>query len=116
MYAVYGIPNCNSVQKARLWLDKHNISYTFHDYKTAGISKAKLNSWCKQYGWENLLNKNSTTWRELSEDARASITSQAAAVAVMLEHNTIIKRPLIELDNKIVMLRFDEAAYQNTFL
>ena len=116
MYILYGIPNCNSVQKARTWLAKHNIPYEFHDYKKSGITKAKLTSWSKQLGWESLINKNGTTWRELDEAAQAAITTQTAAIALMQEHNSVIKRPVIEQDGKIVAIRFNEATYEETFL
>lgn len=116
MYILYGIPGCNSVQKARTWLDRHKIEYTFHDYKKEGISRAKLNSWCKQLGWETVLNKNGTTWRALDEATQQSVNSQAAAVDLMLEHNSSIKRPIITLGDKVVAIRFNEAAYEETFL
>lgn len=116
MYIVYGIPNCNSVQKARTWLDAHQISYTFHDYKKSGVTKDKLVSWSKQLGWENLLNKKGTTWRGLEEDIQNTITTQTAAIKLMQENTSIIKRPVIEKDDKIVVIRFDEAEYGNAFL
>jgi arsenate reductase len=116
MYIVYGIPNCNSVQKARTWLNEHNIPYEFHDYKKSGITKTRLNSWSKQLGWENILNKKGTTWRELDEETQNAVTSQAAAVKLLTEHTSIIKRPIIELNDKIVAIRFDEAEYQKVFL
>ena len=111
MYIVYGIPNCNSVKKARTWLEEHQISYQFHDYKKSGISKAKLTQWCRQLGWENLLNKKGTTWRGLDEAVQQSITNQAAAIGLMMENNSVIKRPVIEKDDKIVVVRFDEEQY-----
>lgn len=116
MYIVYGIPNCNSVQKARTWLNQHNIPYEFHDYKKSGITKTRLNSWSKQLGWENLLNKKGTTWRGLDEETQNSITTQALAVKLLTEHTSIIKRPIIELNDSIVAIRFDEAEYQKVFL
>lgn len=116
MYIVYGIPNCNSVQKARTWLNEHQISYEFHDYKKTGITKDKLVSWSKQFGWENLLNKKGTTWRDLEEEVQQSITTQAAAIKLMLENTSIIKRPVIEKDGKIVAIRFNEEEYGKTFL
>jgi arsenate reductase (glutaredoxin) len=116
MYTLYGIPNCDSVKKARVWLDKHNIPYEFHDYKQSGITKTKLNSWSKQLGWENVFNKNSTTFKELPDAERDAVTSQAAAVDMMVQHNSIIKRPLIEKDDKVVAVRFNETVYEQTFL
>lgn len=116
MYIVYGIPNCNSVKKARTWLDEHNISYEFHDYKKLGITKARLSSWSKQKGWEELINKKGTTWRGLDETTQSTITNQAAAINLMTENTSVIKRPVIEKDNQIVAIRFDEAAYEEAFL
>lgn len=116
MYTLYGIPNCDSVKKARTWLDKNNIGYAFHDYKKEGISKAKLRGWCQQLGWENVMNKNSTTWKELSEEEQLAVNNQAAAIDVMAQHNSIIKRPLIEEGDKVVAIRFNEAVYEKTFL
>lgn len=116
MYTLYGIPNCDSVKKARVWLDKHSIPYEFHDYKQSGITKAKLNSWSKQLGWENVFNKNSTTFKELPDEEQGAVTSQPAAVDLMIKHNSIIKRPIIERDGKIVAIRFNEAAYEKAFL
>lgn len=116
MYIVYGIPNCNSVKKARTWLDEHNIGYVFHDYKKQGITRDRLDQWSKQAGWENLINKKGTTWRGLDENTQAGITGQASAVDLMMSHTSVIKRPLIEKDDKIIVLRFDEAAYEKAFL
>jgi arsenate reductase len=116
MYTLYGIPNCNSVQKARTFLAAHNIPYTFHDYKKEGITKTMLTAWCKQTGWENLINKNGTTWRALDEATQNGITTQTAAINLMTEHTSVIKRPVITKEGTIVVIRFDEAAYQKVFL
>lgn len=116
MYILYGIPNCNSVQKARTWLDKHQVAYQFHDYKKSGISKSKLSRWSKQLGWENLINKKGTTWRDLDEATQNGITNQAAAIDLMLNNTSVIKRPVIELDDNVVAIRFDEATYEQVFL
>ena len=116
MYIMYGIPNCDSVKKARVWLESNNITYEFHDYKKSGITKSRLKSWCRQIGWENLMNKNSTTWRELDEEMQLSVTNMDSAIAIMAEHTSIIKRPVIELEDKIVALRFDAGKYENIFL
>jgi len=115
-YTVYGIPNCNSVQKARAWLEEQGIPYEFHDYKKKGITKTKLTAWCKELGWENVINKKGTTWRDLDEATKASVNSQARAVQIMMEHNSIIKRPIIEKDGKFIVMRFDEEQYRQIFL
>lgn len=116
MYTLYGIPNCNSVKKARTFLEEHQIAYTFHDYKKMGITKTKLTQWCKQVGWEELINKKGTTWRGLDAAVQHSITTQAAAIDLMMENNSIIKRPVITKEDTIVMIRFDEQAYVSQFL
>lgn len=115
-YVVYGIPNCDSVKKAFVWLDAHKIAYRFHNYKTEGITKTKLEAWSKQLGWESLINKNSTTWRDLDDATKAGVTTKAAAIAVMQEHTSMIKRPVIELEDAVVVMRFNADTYAATFL
>jgi len=109
---VYGIKNCNTVKTALDWLKKHKIEFEFHDYKVKGITDAKLKEWVKQVGWEPLVNKKGTTWRQLDEDVKAGVTSQSSAIALMKEKTSVIKRPLLEREGKVVALGFDEAAYQ----
>lgn len=108
---VYGIKNCNTVKSALDWLKKHKIDFEFHDYKAKGITDAKLKEWSKQVGWESLVNKRGTTWRQLDEKVQAKITNESAAVALMKEKTSVIKRPLIEKNGKVLVLGFDEAAY-----
>ena len=112
MKTVYAIPNCNTVKKALDWLQKNKIAYEFHDYKKKGISATILTNWCKQVGWEALVNKKGATWRQLTPDIQASITTQKAAIALMMEKTSIIKRPLIEENSKILALGFDETEYK----
>jgi Spx/MgsR family transcriptional regulator len=112
MKTVYAIPNCNTVKKALDWLKKNKIAYEFHDYKKNGITTTILTNWCKQVGWEALLNKKGATWRQLTPDIQASITTQKAAIALMIEKTSIIKRPLIEEDGKILVLGFEETEYK----
>ena len=109
---VYAIPNCNTVKKAIDWLKANKVAYEFHDYKKSGITATILTNWCKQVGWEALVNKKGATWRLLPPEVQATITSQKAAIALMIEKTSIIKRPLLELDNKILVLGFDEAEYK----
>lgn len=115
MYTVYGIPNCNTVKKALDWLKQHEVAYEFHDYKKKGITAEKLQSWAGQTGWEALVNKKGTTWRQLDADAQASVTGEKAAITLMQEKTSVIKRPLIERNNKVVALGFDEEAYEKAF-
>lgn len=112
MKTVYAIPNCNTVKKALDWLQKNKIAYEFHDYKKKGITATALTNWCKQVGWEALINKKGATWRQLNPDIQASITTQKAAIALMIEKTSIIKRPLIEENGKIIALGFDEIEYK----
>lgn len=109
---VYGIKNCNTVKNALDWLKKNAVEIEFHDYKAKGISEAKLKQWSKQVGWESLVNTRGTTWRQLDESIRAKVTNESAAIALMMEKTSVIKRPLIEKDNKVLALGFDEAAYK----
>jgi Spx/MgsR family transcriptional regulator len=108
---VYGIKNCNTVKSALDWLKKHNVEFEFHDYKTKGVTDAKLKSWTKQVGWESLVNKRGTTWRQLDPAEQAKITGETAAIALMKEKTSVIKRPLIEDDGNVLLLGFDEAEY-----
>ena len=112
---IYGIPNCDITKKALTWLKDHKIDFAFHDYKKEGISKPKLDDWCKQVGWELLLNKKSTTWRGLTETVQVSVTNQAAAIKIMMDNNSIIKRPVIEFRDSI-LVGFDEGAFLKYFL
>lgn len=112
---VYGIKNCNTVKSALDWLKKNKIEFDFHDYKSKGITEAKLKAWSKQVGWESLVNKRGTTWRQLDEATQKKITSEKAAIALMLEKTSVIKRPLIEEDGKVLALGFDEQEYRRAF-
>ena len=80
---VYGIKNCNTVKTALDWLKKHNVEFEFHDYKTKGITDARLKDWSKQVGWESLVNKRGTTWRQLDEATQAGVKNESSAVALM---------------------------------
>jgi arsenate reductase (glutaredoxin) len=112
---VYGIKNCNTVKSALKWLTNHNVKFEFHDYKSKGITEPKLRDWSKQVGWESLVNKRGTTWRQLEEVVQKKVTSEAAAINLMKDKTSVIKRPLIEHDGKVIALGFDDAAYQKIF-
>jgi arsenate reductase len=112
MKTVYAIPNCNTVKKALDWLKANKVNFEFHDYKKKGITVTQLTNWCKQIGWEALINKKGVTWRQLPKEIQESITTQKAAIALMMEKTSIIKRPLIEENGKILALGFDEAEYK----
>lgn len=109
---VYGIKNCNTVKSAMEWLRKNKIEFEFHDYKKSGIMASKLSDWSKQVGWESLVNKRGTTWRQLGEADQKKVKNEKAAIALMLEKNSVIKRPLIEINGKVVLLGFDEDEYK----
>lgn len=106
---VYGIPNCDGTAKTLSWLKKNKTNFDFWDYKKSGITSGKLAAWCKEVGWEKLVNKRSTTWRSLSLRKQDQITSQEPAIELMMENNSIIKRPVIEIGKKLVV-GFDESA------
>ncbi len=111
---LYGIPNCNTVKKARAWLTGNGIEIPFHDFKKQGISEELLKVWLKQVGCEKLVNRQGTTWRQLPDEAKAAACDDAGAIRLMLEKPSVIKRPVLEMDGKII-LGFDEAAYQSLF-
>ena len=100
---VYGIKNCNTVKKAIDWLTKNKVVFEFHDYKNAGITAAKLSAWCQQVGWESLVNKRGTTWRQLEEADKNKVVNEKTAIALMLEKTNVIKRPLIEEKGKVTL-------------
>ena len=93
---IYGIKNCDTMKKARAWLDAHGVEYAFHDYKAEGVAKAKLSEWCKEHGWETLLNRAGTTFRALPDADKAGL-NQAKAIALMLAQPSMIKRPVLDL-------------------
>jgi arsenate reductase len=107
---VYGIKNCNTVQKALTWLNEHAIEYTFHDYKKEGISKEKLEAWVSEKDWEILINKKGTTWRNLTGSEKEAVTNSDSAIALMHEKTSVIKRPVVEADGNI-LVGFDENVY-----
>ncbi len=115
MLIVYGIPNCNTVKKTRDWLDAHHVSYEFHDFKKQGIAEALLENWLAQIPREQLINHAGLTWRGLQGSVKEGIVDNASAIALMQEKTSIIKRPIVEKNGKIICLGFDEAAYKKEF-
>ncbi|GAB7563281.1 ArsC family reductase [Methylobacillus methanolivorans] len=112
---LYGIPNCNTVKKARTWLDEHGITYEFHDFKKSGISKETLQQWLGQVDWEKLVNRAGMTWRGLSDAEKAAVTDPASAITLMHDKTSVIKRPVLVKDEQILHLGFTEAAYAKLF-
>ena len=102
MITLYGIKNCDTVKKARSWLDAHKIAYRFHDYKTEGLEKARLEDWIQKLGWEILLNRAGTTFRKLSEAEKEGLTEKRA-IALMLAQTSMIKRPVLEKDSLLAV-------------
>lgn len=109
---MFGIKNCDTIKKARKWLEAEGIEYEFHDYKKDGLSSDMLNSWVKDLGWEALINKRGTTWRKLPDNIKESI-DQASAIQIMLDNTSIIKRPLLINDKTKKLLGFKADEYQN---
>ena len=107
---IYGIKNCDTMKKARGWLDKHKVDYAFHDYKTAGIECAKLETWAKKAGWETLLNRAGTTFKKLPDKDKASV-AEKRALALMLAQPSMIKRPVLELPGGKLLVGFKPEDY-----
>jgi arsenate reductase (glutaredoxin) len=107
---LYGIKNCDTMKKARAWLDQHGVAYAFHDYKAAGIEPERLERWCKKVGWEALLNRAGTTFRKLPEKDRSHIDA-AKAVALMLAQPSMIKRPVLDLGAGKLLVGFEPDLY-----
>jgi arsenate reductase len=112
---LYGIANCSTVKKARAWLTAKNIPLEFCDFKKQGIDEPLLKAWMDQVGWEKLLNRQGTTWRQLPDDLKASTSNEAAAIRLMLEKPSVIKRPIAERDGQVLHVGFDELSYQTLF-
>ena len=110
---LYGIPNCDTVKKARLWLDAKGLAYAFHDYKKAGISAQKLKIWCDHCGWEPLLNRVGTTFKKLPDASKIGL-DEAKAIALMVEQPSMIKRPIVEHDRGL-LVGFKEADWVPAF-
>lgn len=96
---LYGIPNCDSVKKARAWLAERGIEYSFHDFKKDGLPPTNLDQWIAAVGWEQVLNRRGTTWRKLDQETRAAVIDAASARALMRVHPSLVKRPVIEWDD-----------------
>ena len=99
---MYGIRNCDTVKKARAWLDEKGVEYRFHDYKVSGVERDRLNRWCRELGWEKLVNRAGSTFRQLP-DSQKILSNPEHAVALMLAHPSVIKRPVLELGDRLVV-------------
>lgn len=112
---LYGISNCSTVKQARDWLAGHGIAVEFHDFKKHGLDEATAQAWLKQTDWTRLVNRSGLTWRGLPEQRKQDIQDAAAALALMLEKTSVIKRPLLEQNGKLLHVGFDAAAYSKIF-
>ncbi len=108
---IYGIPNCDTMKKARAWLDDQGIAYDFHDYKKAGIDRTTLEAWSKKVGWETLLNRAGTTFRKLP-DAEKQGLDERKAIALMIAQPSLIKRPVLELARGKLLVGFKPEVYE----
>ena len=113
MITLYGIPNCDTMKKARSWLNDHGIVYTFHDYKKLGVPETELKRWVKQLGWETVLNRNGTTWRKL-DDAIKDKINQANAIKLMMENPSMVKRPVLDIEGEL-LIGFSEENFGKLF-
>jgi arsenate reductase len=110
---IYGIKNCDTMKKARAWLDRKGIDYDFHDYKAAGVDRAQLERWAKKVGWETLLNRAGTTFKKLPDKEKEGIT-QAKAIALMFKQPSMIKRPILEAGGGRILVGFKPDHYAAT--
>ncbi len=108
---VHGIPNCDTVKKARTWLDAQGVAYQFHDFKKQGVPADRMDAWLRQAGWEKLVNRKGTTWRKLDAATQAGVTDAASARALMLAQPSVIKRPVVDW-GATTTVGFDPDAWQ----
>jgi arsenate reductase len=110
---IYGIKNCDTMKKARAWLDQHDVAYVFHDYKAAGIERGRLEGWARTVGWEPLLNRAGTTFRALPGKDKGALSGKKA-IALMLAQPSMIKRPVLDIDGKL-LVGFKPEQYATAF-
>ena len=111
---VYGIPNCNTVKKAMDWLKNNNVDFEFHDFKKKGIDTETLKEWSEEIGWEKLVNKKGTTWKKLTPEEQAKVIDENSAFRLMQEKTSVIKRPVIKVEGKL-LVGFEEQEYKAVF-
>ena len=112
MTILYGIPNCDTVKRARDWLTSQGVAYEFHDFKKQGVPAGHLAAWVQAAGWERVLNRKGTTWRKLPEAQQAAVVDGASAQALMREQASVIKRPVVEWDDGRITVGFDPADWE----
>ncbi|QIB66682.1 ArsC family reductase [Kineobactrum salinum] len=113
MITLYGIKNCDTVKKARVWLEQHGIEYQFHDFREDGLSRTQVRDWLAELGWETLVNRRSTSWKALSPQQRETMT-EASALEAILDQPTLVKRPLLDLGHER-HAGFSSSTYQSLF-
>jgi Spx/MgsR family transcriptional regulator len=109
---LYGIPNCDTVKRARAWLGEQGVAHHFHDFKKAGVPDERLAAWLASAGWERLLNRKGTMWRKLDEATRAAVVDAASAAALMKLQPSVIKRPVVDWPDGAITVGFDEAEFK----
>jgi Spx/MgsR family transcriptional regulator len=109
---LYGIPNCDTVKKARAWLADHGVEVRFHDFKKAGVPVDRLDAWLASAGWEKLVNRKGTAWRQLAPDLQATVRDDASAHALLQAHASVIKRPVVEWPGGRITVGFDAAMWE----
>ena len=113
MITLYGIPNCDTVKKARVWLTERGHSHAFHDFKKHGVPAAELARWADVVGWESLLNRKGTTWRKLAAEEQSAVHDSASAQALMQAQTSVIKRPVVEWGDGTLTVGFDPESWKN---
>jgi len=111
MLTIYGIPNCDTVKRARAWLTARGLPHQFHDFKKQGVPDAALRGWVRALGWQPLLNRQGTTWRKLTPEAQTGVTDADGAVALLQAHSSLIKRPVVAWGHGAVTVGFDEVQW-----
>ncbi|MDO8284285.1 MAG: ArsC family reductase [Rhodoferax sp.] len=111
MITLYGIPNCDTVKKARSWLTEHGVDYSFHDFKKQGVPEAQLDTWLAAVGWETLVNRKGTMWRKLDAATQAAVVDAASARALVLTQASVIKRPVVEWADGQITVGFKPDAF-----
>lgn len=114
MITVYGIPNCDTVKKARAWLTERGVAYVFHDFKKQGVPPDRLDAWLAELGWQAVLNRKGTTWRKLDAAAQATVVDAASAKALMLVQASVIKRPVVAWGERLTV-GFDSVQWEQAF-
>lgn len=109
---LYGINNCSTVKKARNYLEAGNVEFEFHDFKKLGLDESTAKRWLEQQEWTKLVNRSGMTWRKLTDEQKAAVSDANSALVLMLEKNSVIKRPILERDGQVLCVGFDELVYQ----